>query len=63
MTVTLTRGEYESRWREGFAGPTEALLPDTLKRFRAEHDGWDGGFWAMLPTPDGTMLEPINIRE
>ena len=63
MTATLTQAQYGTLWRDGMAGPTAALLPKTLARFEAEYGDWDGAFWAMLPTNDGTLLQPINIRD
>ncbi|MBF6328436.1 hypothetical protein [Nocardia transvalensis] len=67
MVDVLTRTDYEHQQYLGSAGPTAALAPELLARWRGEYPDWAGKYWAFRPGDTGTgqpqhfWLRPVNV--
>ncbi|WP_331765083.1 hypothetical protein [Nocardia sp. NBC_01388] len=61
-TRTLTRDEYDTKARKGYAGWMERE-DQAANIWRELYPDWDGKRWAIGSDPAGTYFDPINIRD
>lgn len=61
MSISISRSEYNTKKRSGYACDVEGMDPDDLAATKAASPWWDGRYLMMVGSDGNVGLVPVNV--